>query len=124
MTAPAEPRSGGEEEDQGECRECGTFIDYEDREPTGICWPCEVEELRAEIARLRSPAWTSEAPKVPGWYWALATNGDRCILQVAIHSEAGPVVVVARDDLRPVAQNLTIRWAGPILPPATPDGAS
>lgn len=45
----------GEEYDDGgihECGSCGCEVDYEDREPTGYCWPCEVDLHKQKCAKL------------------------------------------------------------------------
>lgn len=41
-----------EVEDLSVCGLCAAMVDYEDREPTGYCWPCEVEVYKSESEQL------------------------------------------------------------------------
>ena len=67
-----------------------------------------------------SERWSSEAPTEDGFYWAYAPCGDYTVLQIAMHPEAGACAVIRAGDLRPVSQNPTILWRGPIAVPPLP----
>lgn len=122
MTAPAEPRSGGEAQ----------LLRAEFERWHGR--PGESAELVATVLAglldaLPTPAWTSEAPKMPGWYWHRWEEGRAGIVEVFASAGGNLYVLDPGEPGGPRVDHYVEAmpgslFAGPILPPASPEGAS
>lgn len=85
------------------CRACG----MEGPEPGG-----ESAAITAWNALPRALTWTTEPPKVAGWYWFSVCKGHTVCIHVGNDGKAK----LAKDHFTD-AELLGGQWAGPITPP-------
>lgn len=64
-------------------------------------------------ATLAAPQWTSEPPKVVGWYWTRYKSGSKPYPLEVEHGDSGLIA----GEFGVLASEIKCEWAGPIMPP-------